>query len=189
MPTLELSMSDFGDLPRMQGRVQVAHGTGGGQPSAELIAHLVVALSRYRRQLRTDGVRIPAQIEDLITFLADPIRAPQVPMLDPWRGASDPSAMPRRLLITKSDAAELLGVSLRTIERLISAGRLPLVHVEGAARVRVIDLEAYVQGLETHCGTQPTPSSPTYESPAPPPSSQHHDGPPEPSAPRSTSIT
>jgi excisionase family DNA binding protein len=56
--------------------------------------------------------------------------------------------MPRRLLITKSDAAKLLGVSLRTIERLISAGRLPLVHVEGAARVRVTDLEAYVQGLE-----------------------------------------
>jgi excisionase family DNA binding protein len=61
--------------------------------------------------------------------------------------------MPRRLLITKGDAAELLGVSLRTIERLISAGRLPLVHVESAARVRVTDLEAYVQGLEPDgCG-------------------------------------
>jgi excisionase family DNA binding protein len=68
-------------------------------------------------------------------------------MLDPWRAASDPPAMSRRLLITKSDAAEQLGVSLRTIERLIAAGRLPLVHVEGAARVRVADLEAYVQGL------------------------------------------
>ena len=99
-------MSDFGDLPRIQGRVPVAHGTGGGQPSAELIAHLVIALSRYRRQLRTDGVWIPAQIEDLITFLADRIRASQVPMVDPWRVPSDPSAMPRRLLITKSDAAE-----------------------------------------------------------------------------------
>ena len=40
------------------------------------------------------------------------------------------------------------------------------------------------QGLEAHCGTQPTPSSPTYDSPAPPPSSQHHDGPPAPSAPK-----
>jgi len=116
-------------------------------------------------------------------------QASQVPMVDPWRAASDPSAMPRRLLITKSDAAELLGVSLRTIERLISAGRLPLVHVEGSARVRVTDLEAYVQGLEAQCGTQPTPSSQTYASPAPPPSSQHHDEPPAPSAPRSTSIT
>lgn len=55
--------------------------------------------------------------------------------------------MSGRLLITKSEAAEQLGVSLRTIERLIAAGRLPLVHVEGAARVRVADLGAYVQGL------------------------------------------
>ena len=47
----------------------------------------------------------------------------------------------------KSEAAEQLGVSLRTIERLISAGRLPVVHVGGAARVRVADLGAYVQGL------------------------------------------
>jgi excisionase family DNA binding protein len=53
-----------------------------------------------------------------------------------------------RLLITKSEAAEQLGVSLRTIERLISAGRLPLVHVEGAARVRLADLGAYVQSLD-----------------------------------------
>jgi excisionase family DNA binding protein len=78
-------------------------------------------------------------------------------MLYPWR-ASDTSAMPRRLLITKSDAAEQLGVSLRTIERLISAGRLPLVHVEGAARVRVSDLEAYVQGLEPDGGSNPAPA-------------------------------
>jgi excisionase family DNA binding protein len=53
----------------------------------------------------------------------------------------------RRLLITKAEAAEQLGISVRTVERLISAGRLPLVHVEGAARLRVADLEAYVDAL------------------------------------------
>jgi excisionase family DNA binding protein len=53
----------------------------------------------------------------------------------------------RRLLITKAEAAEQLGVSVRTVARLIAAGRLPLVHVEGAARVRVADLEAYVDSL------------------------------------------
>jgi len=133
----------------LQGRAPGDHGNCGGQLPAELIAHLVIALSRYRRQLRAEGARVPAQIEDLIGFLADRAKARHdVLMLDPWRAASDPPAMSRRLLITKSDAAEQLGVSLRTIERLIAAGRLPLVHVEGAARVRVADLEAYVQGLE-----------------------------------------
>jgi excisionase family DNA binding protein len=143
----------------LQGRASADHGNCGGQLPAELIAHLVIALSRYRRQLRVEGARVPAQIEDLISFLADRAKARHdVLMLDPWRAASDPPAMSRRLLITKSDAAEQLGVSLRTIERLIAAGRLPLVHVEGAARVRVADLEAYVQGLEA--GGAPN-SSPT----------------------------
>ena len=64
--------------------------------------------------------------------------------------------MSGRLLLTKSEAAEQLGVSLRTIERLISAGRLPLVHVEGAARVRVADLGAYVEGLGADNRTTPS---------------------------------
>jgi excisionase family DNA binding protein len=69
------------------------------------------------------------------------------------RAAFDPSTVSGRLLITKSEAAEQLGVSVRTIERLISAGRLPLVHVEGAARVRVADLGAYVQSLDADSRT------------------------------------
>ena len=137
----------------VQRRAPVPHGNCGGQLPAELMAHLVVALSRYRRHLRAEGGRVPAQIEDLIGFLADRAKARHdVLLLDPWRAASDPSAAPRRLLITKSDAAEQLGVSLRTIERLISSGQLPLVHVEGTARVRVSDLEVYVQGLEADAG-------------------------------------
>jgi hypothetical protein len=85
----------------VQGRAPAQHGNCGGQLPAELIAHLVIALSRYRRQLRAEGGRVPTQIEDLITFLADRVEARHdVLMLDPWRAASDPSAMPRRLLVT-----------------------------------------------------------------------------------------
>jgi excisionase family DNA binding protein len=136
-----------------RGRAHAALNGNSCEPTpAELIAHLVIALSRYHRQLRAEGGRVPAQIEDLVTFLADRVRAGQVvPTLG---AASAPSAVPRRLLITKRDAAEQLGVSLRTIERLISAGRLPLVHVEGAARVRVGDLEAYVESLEASGGLE-----------------------------------
>jgi excisionase family DNA binding protein len=67
--------------------------------------------------------------------------------------------------MTKSEAADQLGVSLRTIERLIAAGRLPLVHVEGAARVRMADLGAYVQGLDADHRT--TPSSAEDDTPPP----------------------
>jgi excisionase family DNA binding protein len=120
-----------------------------GLPPTELMAHLVIALSKYHRLLRMNGGRVPAEIEDLVLVLTDRAGGLHpVPLLDPCRAAAAPSVMPRRLLVTKSEAAEQLCVSLRTLERLISAGRLPLVHVEGAARVRVADLEAYVQRLE-----------------------------------------
>jgi excisionase family DNA binding protein len=148
---------------QVRGRAAAPSGNCGEQPPTELIAHLVVALSRYVRHLRSEGGRVPTQIEDLIAFLTDGVRARHdLAMLDSWRAPYGPSAMPERLLITKSDAADLLGVSLRTIERLISAGRLPLVHVEGAARVRVSDLEAYVQGLKAEggaTGSHPPPES------------------------------
>ena len=49
--------------------------------------------------------------------------------------------------MTKGEAAERLGVSVRTIERLVATGRLPQVHIERSARFRVRDLEAYVDGL------------------------------------------
>ena len=66
--------------------------------------------------------------------------------------------MPDRLLVTKAEAAERLGVSVRTIERLVATGRLPQVHVERLARFRVSDLEAYVNSLAEN---RPTPTQGT----------------------------
>jgi hypothetical protein len=61
-------------------------------------------------------------------FVSDDVRTCH--FLTRSRGGFDPATVSGRLLLTKSEAAEQLGVSVRTIERLISAGRLPLVHVE-----------------------------------------------------------
>jgi excisionase family DNA binding protein len=134
-------------------------GDGGRQPPVDVIAHLVIALSRYLRHLRADAKRVPTQLEDLSIFLARHARHCQdVPPVDPRNTAPEHRGVPSRLLLTKREAAEQLAVSLRTIERLISAGRLPLVHVEGAARVRVADLETYVQGLESDDRTNPSPA-------------------------------
>jgi excisionase family DNA binding protein len=100
---------------------------------------------------------MPPQLEDLALFLASHVRQCQdVSPVDGGIARLDSLAVPSRLLLTKREAAEQLGVSVRTIERLISAGRLPLVHVEGAARVRVADLETYVQGLEADDRSNPS---------------------------------
>ena len=116
-------------------------------PSA-VLTHLALAITRYVRQLRKDEIPVPPMIDELAAFLTLYVRTRQAATgLDgDYRTPQDVPVMPR-LLITKAEAADQLGVSVRTVERLIAARRLPLVHVEGAARLRVADLEAYVDAL------------------------------------------
>ena len=53
--------------------------------------------------------------------------------------------MPTPLLLTYDEAAlELGGVSTRTVEREVAAGKLPVVTVRGAKRIARVDLEAYI---------------------------------------------
>ena len=117
-------------------------------PSA-VLTHLALAITRYVRQLRKDELPVPPMIDELAAFLTLYVRTRQaVTGVDGDYGTPhDVPVMMPRLLITKAEAAEQLGISVRTVERLIAAGRLPLVHVEGAARLRVADLEAYVDAL------------------------------------------
>ena len=116
-------------------------------PSA-VLTHLALAITRYVRQLRKDEIPVPPMIDELAAFLTLYVRTRQAATgVDGGYGTPQDVPVMPRLLITKAEAADQLGVSVRTVERLISAGRLPLVHVEGAARLRVADLEAYVDAL------------------------------------------
>jgi excisionase family DNA binding protein len=113
-----------------------------------VLTHLALAITRYARQLRNDGLPVPPTLDELAAFLTMYVRTRHAAtgVDGEYETPEDVPVMPR-LLITKAEAAERLGVSVRTVERLIAAGRLPLVHVEGAARLRVADLEAYVDAL------------------------------------------
>ena len=91
---------------------------------------------------------MPRKADELAICLVRLVRSRQ----DPSSPASEMEAghnapMPDRLLVTKGEAAERLGVSVRTIERLVVAGRLRQFQVERLARFWVSDLEAYVDGL------------------------------------------
>src|SRR3954454_10731378 len=114
----------------------------------ELARHLAVAMSLHIRNLRQTGAAVPAEVVDLADFLARCVR--RRPQATPVADDSDAAHARRvadRLLVTKGEAAERLSVSVRTVERLVAAGRLSLVHVERAARFRVSDLETYVHDL------------------------------------------
>jgi excisionase family DNA binding protein len=119
--------------------------TAPGETPSGVLTHLAVAIIRYTRQLRNDGLPVPPTLDELAAFLTMYVRSRHAATgVDGECGAPGDVPMMPRLLITKAEAAERLAVSVRTVERLITAGRLPLVHVEGAARLRVADLEAYV---------------------------------------------
>jgi len=105
-------------------------------PSA-VLTHLALAITRYARQLRNEGLPVPPTLDELAAFLTMYVRTRHAAtgVAGEYGAPEDVPVMPR-LLITKAEAAERLAVSVRTVERLITAGRLPLVHVEGAARLR-----------------------------------------------------
>ncbi|HET6757990.1 MAG TPA: helix-turn-helix domain-containing protein [Propionibacteriaceae bacterium] len=116
---------------------------------ALVFTHLARAIARYARQSRKDGLPVPSIMDELAAFLTLYVRTRHIAagVDGDHRSPQCDSVVQRRLLITKAEAAEQLGISVRTVERLIAGGRLRLVHVEGAARLRVADLEAYVDSL------------------------------------------
>jgi excisionase family DNA binding protein len=114
----------------------------------ELVQHLTSALSGHVRRLTALGLPVPPEVEELAVFLRRVARARHDPPSSAGaRGNGHYSRMPDPLLISKDQAAERLGVSVRTVERLVATGRLPQVHLERLARFRVKDIEAFVDGL------------------------------------------
>jgi excisionase family DNA binding protein len=56
---------------------------------------------------------------------------------------------PNPLLLTRDQAAELLGTTERHVRRLVSAGLLTAVRLGGKQRLRRIDLDAFIADLPT----------------------------------------
>lgn len=123
-------------------------GALGRQPVPEAVHHLAFALSGHVRRLHFQGVAVPHEVQELAGFLRLLARTRQEsPSVAVASETGHYSRMPGQLLVTKGEAAERLGVSVRTLERLVATGRVPQVHIERLARFRVKDLESYVAGL------------------------------------------
>ena len=52
-------------------------------------------------------------------------------------------------LMTKKDAAAVLTVSVRSLERMIAAGDLPVYRIGSAVRLSRSDLDAYIMSRRT----------------------------------------
>ena len=59
-------------------------------------------------------------------------------------------------LLTYAEAGRLMAVSDSTVKRLVAAGDLTLVHIGGAARLRICDLDEFIEGLTVGSGERAT---------------------------------
>jgi excisionase family DNA binding protein len=57
--------------------------------------------------------------------------------------------MQNEALRTRQQAADFLGISLRTIDSLIASGELPCVPIKRSVRIRPSALEEFIESLET----------------------------------------
>ena len=122
----------------------------------QVVQHLTLALSGHLNRMHHSGLPVPREIEELANFLISSARDRQgATTAAPAVRSRHHAVMSNRLLMTKSEVAEQLHVSVRTVERLVAAGRLPQVYVEHSARIRVKDLEFFVDSL----AESPTPGS------------------------------
>jgi excisionase family DNA binding protein len=143
--------------PDLRGRTS-ARRLAGRRSDGGALVHLAAALSAHERRLRTEGATVPAAFVDLADLLLECVRARHdSTMLYEAVANAHHVDVTERLLLTKREAPDRLGVSVRTVDRLVAGGRLPLVHVEGARRIRAADLMAYVDGLGDN--TPPTHST------------------------------
>jgi excisionase family DNA binding protein len=112
-------------------------------PSAT--AHLVVAISEYRRRLRRDHITEPPELAVLAGSLLSRVSEGQAGSLLAERLPDRESAGVPRRLVNYGEAAEMLACSASTIKRLIAAEELTPVRIGGTPRLAIADLDALIE--------------------------------------------
>lgn len=97
--------------------------------------HLLVAIVRHLKSLRANGIPIPAELSALVDALAA-TSGPQRTTVGPAAQLDQPE------LVSYRESARRLGVSERTIRRMVATGRLRTVPI---GRRKLIPLSALVE--------------------------------------------
>lgn len=95
--------------------------------------HLYVAVTRYRAEaLRRDGVAPPRQLAEVAEILHAVNRGAAT------LRRQETTELPR--LVTYDQAADMTNLSIRTLQRRVEDGTLPVVRIGRAVRFRPTDL-------------------------------------------------
>jgi len=123
--------------------------------TAEVAGHLCLAVQQHRQWARRAGLALPDELDQLERALATRARRGQegTPLEDLWSVRHAQTMSPQ--LLDYPAAGQVLGVSQRTVKRLVAAGDLPVVRVLGSARIRVEDIDGYIARLTESASTSP----------------------------------
>jgi len=115
--------------------------------TAELAGHLCLAVQQHRQWARTAGLAVPDELDQLERALANRARRGQdgTPLEDLWSVRHAQTMTPR--LLDYAAAGQVLGVSVRTVKRLVAAGVLTPVKIGGSSRIRIEQVDDYLERL------------------------------------------
>jgi excisionase family DNA binding protein len=126
--------------------VESPTGVGAAVTDAEAKwAYAARELTAYAARCRTDGVTMPVDLQALLALLAN--SGQRRPFLGLSAVDGDDAAM-EALALDYRTVAGRLGVSDRTVRRLVRSRELPAVRIGGQPRVRTADLQEFVDGLD-----------------------------------------
>ncbi|CCH77736.1 Excisionase/Xis, DNA-binding (modular protein) [Nostocoides japonicum T1-X7] len=113
----------------------------------EAAGHIAVALLLHAKEARKAALDLPVGLDDLTTAFVNRARRGQdgSPLQDLWKVRQAAVVTPR--LLTYADTAKALGVGESTVKRLVRRGDITAVHVLGAARIPVAEVDAYITRL------------------------------------------
>lgn len=109
--------------------------------------HLAVALDLHRQTCRTNGVFLPAALDQLGAWCWRRAKGDSEGQTGPTLAEIVRTFQTPSVMLTYAQAAQWLKVSTRTLKRMVTAGEIPTVTVGGSVRIRRADLEHYIASL------------------------------------------
>jgi excisionase family DNA binding protein len=134
-------------LTRRRKRSHVSYAEFANALPAETAGHVAVALRAYRRSRSHNGIVVPAALAEIEREMSERAmrRQEASPLEDLWTVVQATTVTPAQLTIDQ--AAQRLQCSARTVERRIAAGSLRVVKDGRLTRIRVKDLDEYIDEL------------------------------------------
>jgi excisionase family DNA binding protein len=115
--------------------------------TAEVAGHVTIALQQHRKWARTAGLAVPDELDQLERALANRARRGQTgtPVEDLWQVRHAEQVSPK--LLSYAATAQVLGLSERSVKRIIATGVLTPVRIGGSSRIRVEQVDDYLERL------------------------------------------